>query len=439
MQSSVDSMSLPADTEKEKSASKAALISFSSLLGWGFELFDFTTFIYAATLFAPYFFPAADANTSLLYAFATTAVAFFARPVGGFVFGHYGDRMGRKTAWFTSLVGMGVVTLGIACLPTYQQVGIAATVALVSLRLLQGFFLAGEQAGGWVLVAEVSPAKYRALFSGIVAAATPFSGILLSIALFIATALAPGAMYPVWGWRIIFLVGAVPLALALVIRWKAGESVEWKVKAAPKVEKIPLLTAIRTDLRFFLVILFSFAGQALFIYSAVTFLPSFFTLYTKITVPQIATITLVTNILSIAMAPIWGLISDVRKSRKWFIALGFIINAITIYPVMVVIGWSDFWYAMLAKAVLVAFVPMATSALPIWIAENTKSTIRYSMTATGAGFGAAFGGFGPYLVVFLSPAMGSVNAASMVAIFGCVMAVAAVLLSPRDRAKQELK
>ena len=129
-------MGLPVDTEKTKSASKAALISFSSLLGWGFELFDFTTFIYAATLFAPYFFPAVDANTSLLYAFATNAVAFFARPVGGFVFGHFGDRLGRRTAWFVALIGMGIVSFAMGCLPTYQQVGILATILLVILRLL---------------------------------------------------------------------------------------------------------------------------------------------------------------------------------------------------------------------------------------------------------------------------------------------------------------
>jgi hypothetical protein len=94
---------------------------------------------------------------------------------------------------------------------------------------------------------------------------------------------------------------------------------------------------------------------------------------------------------------------------------------------------------MLAKGVLTIFVPMATSTLPIWIAENTKSTIRYSMTAVGAGLGAAMGGLGPYLVVLLRPSWGAVNAVTIVSIIGCIIAIAAVLLSPADRAKQELK
>jgi len=432
-------MSLPVDPEKSKSGSKAALVSISSALGWGFELFDFTSFMFAATYFAPYFFPSADPNTSVLYAFVTSAIAFISRPIGGFVFGHYGDRLGRKSVWFTALLGMGLVSFALGCLPTYQQVGILATLLMVILRGLQGFFLAGEMAGGWTLTAEVAPAKWRAFFTGIVATGSTMSGLFLSMAIFVANAFAPGAQMGIWGWRIIFWVGLLPLAVALIIRWRAAESVEWKLKAKPKVEKIPFLAAIRTDLKFFLVIFFSFAGQALFLYGSVTFLPSFFRLYTKFSPADIATIVLITNIFSLCAAPIWGLVSDVRKSRKKFIAIGFIINALTLYPVMNIICLNQFWPAVFANVLLCLFVPMSISALPIWIAENTRSTIRYSMTAVGSGFGAALGGIAPILVVQFSPSFGSVNTVTAVATFGCIMAIIAMLLSPPDRAKQELK
>jgi MHS family shikimate/dehydroshikimate transporter-like MFS transporter len=432
-------MSLPVDPEKSKSISKAAIVSVSSALGWGFELFDFTSFMFAATYFAPLFFPSADPNTSILYAFVTSAIAFISRPIGGFVFGHYGDRLGRKSVWFTALLGMGLVSFALGCLPTYQQVGILATLLMVILRGLQGFFIAGEMAGGWTLTAEVSPAKWRAFFSGIVAMGSTMSGLFLSMAIFVANAFAPGAQLGIWGWRIIFWVGLLPLAIALIIRWKAAESVEWKLKAAPKVEKLPFLTAIRTDLKFFLVIFFAFAGQALFMYAGVSFMASFLRLYPKFPADQIATIVLITNIFSLAVAPLWGLISDVRKNRKWFIAIGFIINAVTLYPLVYIINLGQFWPAVVANVLICLFVPMAISALPIWIAENTRSTVRYSMTAVGTGFGAALGGLAPILIVQYSPSFGPVNAVSAVGMIGCIIAIIAVLFSPKDRAKQELK
>lgn len=432
-------MSASADIERSKSFSKALMISISSAFGWGFELFDFTAFMFAATLFYPYFFPSADQNTSILYAFMTSGVAFISRPLGGFIFGHYGDRLGRKSIWFVSLLGMGLTSFAIGCLPTYQQVGILATILLITLRALQGFFLAGEMAGGWTLTTEVAPARWRALLAGVVATGATMSGFLLSMAIYVASAAAPGPAFPVWGWRIIFWVGLLPLAVALIIRWRAAESLEWKLKAKPAIEKIPFVTAIRTDLRFFLVIFFTFGGQAIFLYGSVTFIPSFFRLYTGFNPNEIAILVFIGSLLSFTMAPVWGLISDIRKSRKWFIALGFTLNAITVFPTIYVMGLGFLWFAAAANALLHMFVPIANSTLPVWIAENTRSTVRYSMIAVGTGFGAALGGLAPILVVYLSPSLGAVNSVSLIATLGCIIAIIAVVFSPRDRAKQDLK
>jgi MHS family shikimate/dehydroshikimate transporter-like MFS transporter len=431
-------MATPGSTEPEKSISKAALVAFSSLFGWGFELFDFTAFLFAATLFAPYFFPASDANTSVLYAFATSSIAFFARPFGGFIFGHYGDKLGRKSVWFIALLGMGIISFLMGCLPTYQQVGIFATIALVFCRVLQGIFLSGEQAGGWVLIAEVSPAKWRAFFGGIVGAGSPFGQVLLSIAIFVASALAPGSLFAVWGWRIIFWVGVLPLIVALVVRYWASESIEWKAKAQPKIEKIPFLTALRADPKFFLVIFCSFAGQALFIYGSVTFLPSFFRLYTALPPASIAYINMAQAITCMIAAPIWGVISDVKKTRRRFIAVAFMIDALMIYPIMTVMGWSQIWPAIFAGIVLGFFTPMAVGVQPAWIAENTRTSVRYSFTAVASGFGSAVGGLAPYLVVQFSPALGAVYATTAVAIFGCLLASFTALFSPPDRVMKEL-
>jgi MHS family shikimate/dehydroshikimate transporter-like MFS transporter len=432
-------MGAQVDPEKSKTFSNAVLIALSSALGWGFELFDYTAFIFAATLFAPYFFPAADAATSLIYAIATASLTFFSRPLGGFLFGHYGDRLGRKSVWFIALLGMGVVSFAMGFLPTYQQVGIIATIALVSLRILQGIFINGEQAGGWVLTTEVAPSKWRGFFGGVVGMGAGLSQVFLSLSIFLASALAPGSQFAVMGWRIIFWVGILPLLVALFVRWKATESIEWRAKAAPKVEKIPLLAALRLNLRFFIVILLAYAGQTLFVFGSITFLPTFLKLYTTVTPASIATIVLVSNVAVMIGAPLWGMISDNRRRRRSYLTVAFLINAAILYPLMLVMSQGQVVPSLIAGVVLGFLNPLALSVMPAWIAENTKTSMRYSVLGTGNGFGVAIGGLAPYLVVMFSPGLGPAIATAAVAITGCLLAAFIIPFSPPDRAKQELE
>jgi MFS family permease len=429
------------ELDKEKTFSNALKIAIASSFGYGFEIFDFTAYIFASTLFAKFFFPSANPQTSLLLAFLTVSLTFFSRPVGGFFFGHFGDKMGRKVIWFIALAGTGLVSILIGFLPTYQQVGVFATMALIILRLLQGFFISAEQAGGWVLTEEHAPSKWRGFFGSVVGIGAGFSQVMLSLAIFLASALAPGSQFALIGWRIIFWFGAIPLFLALIIRWRISESVEWKVKAASKVEKVPLLTALKSKSarNFFLILLIVYFGQNFFANGSITFLPSFLRLYTSNSPVYIATIVLIANIGVMVGAPIWGYLSDKRRSRKTFLALAFLINAALLYPLIFIFKLGMVGISILAGIILGFFNPLQLSILPAWAAEHTKTKERYSIMATAHSIGAAFGGLAPYTVVLLSLTLGPVTSTAMVAILGCLVGALFVsLFSPPDQIKKEL-
>jgi MFS family permease len=429
------------DIEKEKTSSNALKIATASCFGYAFEVFDFTAYIFASTLFAKFFFPSANYETSLLLAFLTVSLTFFSRPLGGIFFGHFGDRIGRKVVWFLALAGTGLASVLMGFLPTYQQVGLIATVALITLRLVQGFFISAEGAGGWLLTEENAPSKWRGFFGSVVGIGAGLSQVLLSIAILLASTLEPGSQFAIMGWRIIFWFGAIPLVIALIARWKVSESIEWKIKVAPKVEKIPLLTALKSKStrKFFFIMCIAYFGSNFFSNGSITFLPSFLKLYTHNSPSYIATIVLIANLAVMAAAPIWGYISDTRNIRRTFLILAFVINGVLLYPLIVIFNLGMVGTSLFAGIVLGFFVVMMTSILPAFVTENTKTKERYSLMASAHSLGAAFGGLAPYLVVLFSVTLGPVTATSMVAIFGCLVAALVIPFAPADRVKKELE
>jgi MFS family permease len=427
------------DLEKAKTFSGASKIAISSALGFGFEMFDFTAYVYASTLFAPLFFPTGSYSASLVLAFLTASLTFFSRPVGGIIFGHFGDRIGRKPIWLLSLLGMGVVSITMGFLPTYQQIGIAATLALIILRIFQGFFTSGEQCGGWVLSEEFSPCNWRGFFGSVAGMGAGLSQVMLSIAIFIASYFAPGAQMAVLGWRIIFWVGVAPLVVALISRWKVSESIEWKAKVKTQIEKVPLVSAIKRDKRFFLIVLLAYTGQNLFVWGSITFLPSFLKLYTTIGTANTATVVLVANLFVMAGVPIWGYFSDRTKSRRKFLVISYLINAAVLLPLITILGSSNVSLSLIAGIILGFVNPLGLAVLPAWVSENTKTSERYSIMGTAHGLGVAFGGMAPYLVVAFSSSLGAINSTAMFAILGCLIAAAAISFSPADRVGKDLQ
>ena len=220
----------------------------ASMIGTTVEWYDF--FLYgsaAALVFNQLFFPDYDPLVGTMLAFATYALGFVARPIGGIVFGHYGDRIGRKKLLMLSLIMMGVATVLIGLLPTYHQIGIWAPIALIVLRLVQGFAVGGEWGGAVLMAAEHGDAKRRGYWASWPQAGVPAGNLLAAGVLAIMAALQPEEAFLSWGWRVPFVLSAVLVVVGWYIRMRVAESPMFtkQLDEAEAPPKVPALDVLR--------------------------------------------------------------------------------------------------------------------------------------------------------------------------------------------------
>jgi metabolite-proton symporter len=223
-------------------------VVMASLIGTTIEWYDF--FLYgsaAALIFNKLFFPEFDPLTGTLLAFATYALGFVARPVGGIVFGHFGDRIGRKRLLMLSLVLMGIATLLIGLLPTYAQIGVWAPFALIALRLIQGFAVGGEWGGAVLMAAEHGDAARRGFWTSWPQAGVPAGNLLAAAVLAIMAAVQTEGAFLDWGWRVPFILSALLVIVGWYIRTQVAESpmFEAEVEAAQAPAKVPAMEVLR--------------------------------------------------------------------------------------------------------------------------------------------------------------------------------------------------
>lgn len=234
---------MPADTRLQRQSTRAALAGW---FGTTIEFYDF--FIYglaASLLFPQIFFPASDPAAGTLISLSSFGVGYVARPFGALLFGHLGDRMGRKSILVTTLLMMGVATTAIGLLPSYDQIGLAAPVLLVSLRIVQGVSLGGESSGAVVLTVEHAEKHRRGFLGGFLNTGTAI-GTILANGMFLLVAELPESALLAWGWRIPFLVSVLLVVAGIVIRMGLRESPEFAdVKGTGSVHTLPLIDVLR--------------------------------------------------------------------------------------------------------------------------------------------------------------------------------------------------
>ena len=223
-------------------------VVMASLIGTTIEWYDF--FLYgsaAALVFNKLFFPEFDPLVGTMLAFATYALGFVARPVGGIVFGHFGDRIGRKRLLMLSLVLMGVATILIGLLPTYAQIGVWAPIALIALRLVQGFAVGGEWGGAVLMAAEHGDAARRGFWASWPQAGVPAGNLLAAAVLAIMAAVQTEADFLDWGWRVPFILSALLVIVGWYIRNRVAESpmFEAEFEAAEAPAKVPAMEVLR--------------------------------------------------------------------------------------------------------------------------------------------------------------------------------------------------
>jgi metabolite-proton symporter len=360
-------------------------VAIASFIGTTIEWYDF--FLYgtaSALVFGRLFFPQYDELTGTLASFGTYAVGFLARPIGGIVCGHYGDRLGRKSMLIFTLLLMGVATALIGLLPTYASIGIWAPVLLIVLRLAQGFAVGGEWGGAVLMAVEHAPAGRRGFYGSWPQIGVP-AGLLLSTLIFSQIAKLPEAALLSWGWRLAFLLSILLVVVGVFIRLTVVEPPEFaRIKAARNEARVPLLETIRQHPKNLLLALGARIAD-----NAVFYLYTVFIL-TYATLPRIGfSRSAVLNAVSLAAVfqmialPAYGLLSDFLGRRPVYLfgALG---TAAFAFPFFWLIETGRTGWLMLA--VFVALVIMHSAMYgpqASFFSELFGTRVRY----TGASLG----------------------------------------------------
>ncbi|WGW12972.1 MFS transporter [Saxibacter everestensis] len=235
----------PASAREQSAIRKVAA---ASGFGTAIELYDFLIYgLAAALVFNKLFFPLSDPIVGTLLAFATFGVGFVARPLGGLVIGHFGDRLGRRQMLVLTLTATGACTTLIGLLPTYDQIGVLAPVALVVLRVLQGFFMGGEQGGAFLMVTEHARPGTKAWYGSWATSGSPV-GSFLGIGIFTIMSAVSGDQFLTWGWRVPFLLSAILVLVGIYVRLGLTESPEFEeLRGTNRTVKLPLGQVLRTS------------------------------------------------------------------------------------------------------------------------------------------------------------------------------------------------
>lgn len=426
--------------QTRQSPKKAALASF---LGSTLEYYDF--FIYgtaAALVFPRLFFPAGHELVATIGAFATFGVAYVARPLGGLVMGHFGDRLGRKNVLLLTLLVMGLASLGIGLLPTYGQIGIWATVLLVVGRLAQGFSAGAESAGASSLTLEHSPEGRRGFFTSFVMTGYA-SGMVLSTIVFIPITMLPEQHLLSWGWRVPFWLSALVLALAFWVRTKLDETPVFKDEVADykeevKQEGLPSRLALKYQsldvLRVLMMSIFSVMQTILTVFGL-----SYATEQGGFERAEILSVNAIAIGLSMLAMPAAGILSD-KIGRKPILLISMVGSSITLFTYFMALGSGSIWIVFGATFLFMTiFYSGFNGVWPSFFAELFATPLRYTGMAMGNQLGLVIAGFGP-MIGGLLLADGP-NGWVPVAIFGTICAILAILavLSARETAFTPVK
>lgn len=351
----------------------------ASLIGTTIEWFDF--FIYgvaSALVFNRLFFPSFEPLTGTLLAFSTYALGFLARPLGGVIFGHFGDRIGRKTLLMISLLVMGLSTTAIGLLPTYDQIGVWAPVLLIALRLLQGFAVGGEWGGAVLIVAEVAPARTRGFWTSWPQVGAP-AGNLLAAGVFAASsALLPEDDFQAWGWRIPFLMSIVLVAVGWWLRRAVAESAVFVQEAAKEgLVRFPAVEVIRRKWRALLTGGGLRFGENICYYVVATFSITYLTEIRGGDRSLVLNAVLIGSALECLSMPFFAALSD-RIGRRWVYGAGAVCVAAWFPIFFGLLDVGNAWSVGLA--VTVAMVAHGAMYAPqgAMITELFPTRLRYS-------------------------------------------------------------
>jgi MFS family permease len=371
-------------------------------VGTTIEAYDFLLYTVAVPLvFAKLFFPNFDPLSAILLGFTTQFVGFAARPLGALIFGHFGDRIGRKSTLIVTLLTMGLATAAIGALPTYTSIGIWGAVALTGLRVLQGIGLGGEWAGAVLIAMEWGKTNRRGLITSVTQIGQPL-GLVMANGGFLLLSALTGHDFIVWGWRVAFLFSLVMLVIGLYIRLGILETPPFTVLLERrKIERHPVLSSIaRHPREIIFTILLKAAEQAPF-YLFTSFVLAYGTGILKMTRNDMLTAVLVASSISLFSLPFYGWLSD-KVGRKAIIRLGLVAMGAFAFPYFWMLGQRTISFVLGAVIISLMTRDILYGPVCTLIAESFTGRMRYSGASIGFNFASLIaGGPAPLIATYL--------------------------------------
>jgi metabolite-proton symporter len=410
----------------------------ASAVGTAIEWYDFFLYgVAAALVFPRLFFPQSDPLTAKVLAFSTYAVGFVARPVGAALFGHFGDRIGRKATLVATLLLMGLATCAVGAMPTYARIGPWGGVGLTALRLLQGIGVGGEWGGSVLLSMEWAGGRRRGFITSWPQFGVPV-GLLAANGALALFAWLSGDAFDAWGWRVPFLLSALLIGVGLYIRLGVLETpVFARLRREQRVARAPVVEVLRGHGREVLLTALLRTGQQTPFYLFTVFVLSYGTGTLKLPQGEMLGAVLVSAALSLFTVPLWGHLSD-RVGRRRLTLAGCVAIAVFAFPYFGLLDTRAPWAVFLAVALSLPVHDMQYGPQAAFIAESFPPRLRYSGASLGYQLASVTAGApAPIVALWLLAKYGTSQAiAGYVAVCAAISAGAALLL--RERAHEDV-
>jgi MFS family permease len=416
---------------------RAFKVAVASMIGSAVESYDF--FIYgtaAAAYFGKIFFHTTEPIVGILAAFATLAIGFLMRPFGGYLAGHYGDRLGRKAVLFWSLAGMGAATVLIGVLPTYAQAGVLAPILLILLRMVQGIGFGAEWGGAVLMACEHAPERRRGFFGAVPQLGIPLGLLLANGAFLLSTASFEGD----WVWRMPFLLSFIMVAIGIFIRMSVSESPEFEaIKAENKVMKTPALEVIKSDWRSILKIIGLRMAETGGYYITTSFMLSYVALAHVSTTRHILWGTLIGSALGLVSHLIYGALSD-RVGRRPVFMFGALFTILFGIPMFMLINTGAVIMVIVAVALSLLFSHDPIFAVESsWFSEQFPANVRSSGISLGYNGASVVAGLLPIIATAIYGVFGWIGPALMFSALGVISTCCALAMRETAPAVVERK
>ncbi|MFE9169443.1 MFS transporter [Streptomyces kebangsaanensis] len=379
----------------------------ASFIGNFVEWFDYAAYGYLAATISTVFFPDTDRTTALLATFVVFAVSFFVRPIGGFVWGHIGDKVGRRNALSLSIVIMSVATFCIALLPTYRAVGLLAPLLLLLVRIVQGFSASGEYAGASAFLVEYAPPGRRGLYASVVPASTA-SGLLLGslLAALLSGILSDGQMHS-WGWRLPFLLAAPMGLIGRYIRLRLEDTPAFRALEDQEVAPTPAKQMLRANRRPLVLAMGATVLNAVAFYMLLSYMPTYLSEELHFGATESFLTTTVSLAAYIACIFFTGLASD-RFGRKKMLITASVLFTVGTVPAFMLLDGAGLLTVIVIQVLLGGMLSLNDGTLPSFLAEQFPTRVRYSGFAISFNMAnALFGGTAAFVATLLISWTGS--------------------------------